>query len=153
MENMKFYSFDLDHDPMTLILKLDPDMVKMYLHTENKVRSWGSSNVIAWTDRQTRRQTQTDTLRQTDSNEIITYPYRRMVIKITTLQHCGIATSKLLPHLLHYSDLCASLSAIWRKKIADYIIQAAEGELKHDFSHFVFFMCYFLTNRNWKMQR
>ena len=30
-----FYSFD--HDPMTLVLKLDLDMVKMYLHTENEV--------------------------------------------------------------------------------------------------------------------
>ena len=30
-ENMMFYSFDLDLDPMTLILKLHLDMVKMYL--------------------------------------------------------------------------------------------------------------------------
>ena len=37
MENMKFYSFNLDRDPMNLILKLDPDTVKMYLHSENKV--------------------------------------------------------------------------------------------------------------------
>ena len=34
-ENMMFYSFDLDIDPMTLVLKLDLDMVKMYLHTKN----------------------------------------------------------------------------------------------------------------------
>ena len=32
-ENMMFYSLDLDQ--MTLILKLDLDMFKMYLHTEN----------------------------------------------------------------------------------------------------------------------
>ena len=63
-----FYSFDLDLDPMTLVLKLDLDMVKMYLHTKNKVPSYSGSKVIAWTDR------------QTDSSEIITYPHTRMVI-------------------------------------------------------------------------
>ena len=31
---MIFYSFDLEHDPMILVLKLDIDMVKMYLHTK-----------------------------------------------------------------------------------------------------------------------
>ena len=36
---------------MTLILKLDLDMVKMYLHTENEVSVWSGSKVIAWTDR------------------------------------------------------------------------------------------------------
>ena len=49
---MMFYSFDLD--PMTLVLKFDLDMVKMYLHTKNEVPSYSSSKVIAWTDRQTR---------------------------------------------------------------------------------------------------
>ena len=33
---MTFYSFDLDIDPRTLILKLDLDMVKMYLHAKMK---------------------------------------------------------------------------------------------------------------------
>ena len=47
-----FYSFDLD--PLTLVLKLDLDMVKMYLHTKNEVPSYSGSKVIAWTDRQTR---------------------------------------------------------------------------------------------------
>ena len=50
-ENMMFYSFDLE--PMTLIFKLDLDMVKMYLHAENEVPSYSGSKVIAWTDRQT----------------------------------------------------------------------------------------------------
>ena len=68
-ENMMFYSFDLD--PMTLILKLDLDMVKMYLHTKNEVPSYISSKVIAWTDRHTET--------QTDLNEIITYSHTRMV--------------------------------------------------------------------------
>ena len=60
-------TFDLDLDPMTLILKLDLNMVKMYLYTENEVPSCSSSKVIAWTDRQTdtQRDRQTDTHRQT----------------------------------------------------------------------------------------
>ena len=41
-ENMMFYSLDLD--PMTLVFKLDLDMVKMHLHTKNEVPS---SKVIA----------------------------------------------------------------------------------------------------------
>ena len=44
---MMFYSFDLDLDQMTLVLKLDLDMVKMYLHTKNEVPSYISSKVIA----------------------------------------------------------------------------------------------------------
>ena len=44
---MMFYSFDLDHNPMTLVLKLDLDMVKMYLHTKNEVPSYSGSKVIA----------------------------------------------------------------------------------------------------------
>ena len=64
-------TFDLDFDPMTLILKLDLDMVKMYLYTEDEVPSYSSSKVIAWTDTQTHRHTD----RQTDLSEIITYPH------------------------------------------------------------------------------
>ena len=42
---------------MTLILKLDLDMVKIYLHTKNEVPMWSSSKVIAWqTDRHNRKQ-------------------------------------------------------------------------------------------------
>ena len=40
-----FYSFDLD--PMTLVLKLDLDIVKMYLHTKNEVPSYSGSKDIA----------------------------------------------------------------------------------------------------------
>ena len=57
---MKFYSFDHDLTPMTLLLKLDPDIVKMYMCTKPQ-------------------QTQTD--RQTDSTEVITYPHTLMVKK------------------------------------------------------------------------
>ena len=53
-ENMIFTPFDLDLEPITLILKLDLDMVKMYLHNKNKVPSYSGSKVIARTDRQTR---------------------------------------------------------------------------------------------------
>ena len=38
---------EFDLDPMTLILKLDQDMVTMYLHTKNEVPSFSSSKVIA----------------------------------------------------------------------------------------------------------
>ena len=31
-------TFDLDLDPMTLIFKLDLDVVKMYLYTEDEVQ-------------------------------------------------------------------------------------------------------------------
>ena len=40
-------TFNLDLDPMTLILKLDLDMVKMYLYTADIVPSYSSSKVIA----------------------------------------------------------------------------------------------------------
>ena len=51
---------------MALILKLDLDMVKMYLHTKNEVSMSSSSKVIAWTDRHTDRQTHRQTDTQTD---------------------------------------------------------------------------------------
>ena len=43
---MKFYSFDLELDPMTLILQLNLDIVKMYLCIQNKVPSFSSSKVV-----------------------------------------------------------------------------------------------------------
>ena len=71
---MTFYSFDLDS--MTLVLKLDLDMVKMYLHTQNEVPSYSISKVIAWTDRQTHT--------QTDSSEI---KHSRMVMRQDSTKH------------------------------------------------------------------
>ena len=52
---------------MTLILKLDLDMVKMCLHTKNEVSMSRGSKVIAWTDINTERKTDTqmDTHTQT----------------------------------------------------------------------------------------
>ena len=46
-------TFDFALDPMTLILKNELDVVKMYLYTENKVPNCSSSKVKAWTDTQT----------------------------------------------------------------------------------------------------
>ena len=53
---------------MTLILKLDLDIVKMYLHTKNEVSMWRGSKVIAWTDRNTDRQTDRQKDSQTDTD-------------------------------------------------------------------------------------
>ena len=50
---MSFFSFDLDL--MTLILKLEIDMVMMHLFAENEVPSCISSKNIARTDGQTDR--------------------------------------------------------------------------------------------------
>ena len=49
---------------MTLILELDLDMVEMYLYTKNEVSMLRGSKVIAWTDRNTDRQTDTHDRKQ-----------------------------------------------------------------------------------------
>ena len=67
---------------MTLILKLDIDMVKMYLHPKNEVPMSRGSKVIALTDRKTQIDRQTD--RQKDTTENITYPHTRLVISVCT---------------------------------------------------------------------
>ena len=43
---MNFLSFDLDLNPMTLVLKLDLDMIKMYMCTKNEVPTFSGSKVI-----------------------------------------------------------------------------------------------------------
>ena len=76
---------------MTLILKLDLDVVKIYLHTKHEVSMSSGSKVIAWTDKHRQTHTQTDTQtdthtdRQTDMTENITYPHTRVVINIERL--------------------------------------------------------------------
>ena len=80
---MTILFFDLDLDPMTLILKTDIDMVKLQQYTENEVPSWSGWKIIAWTGR---HRWKTD--RQTDPNEIIIYPHMRMVIAIITDAFC-----------------------------------------------------------------
>ena len=51
--------YDLDLDPMTLILKFDIDMIKMYQHTKNEVSMSSASKVIAQTDKHTDTHTHT----------------------------------------------------------------------------------------------
>ena len=41
-----FVSFDFDHDPMTLVVKFDIDIVKMDLSTENEVPSFSGSKLL-----------------------------------------------------------------------------------------------------------
>ena len=76
---LSFFSYDLDLDPMTLILKLDLDMIKIYLHTKNEV---SMSSISRNTDRHTHTNRHTD--RQTDMTENITYPHTRVVKKRKT---------------------------------------------------------------------
>ena len=51
IQNDKFGQNDLD--PMTLVLTLELDLVKMYCHTKNEGFMSRHSKVIAQTDRQT----------------------------------------------------------------------------------------------------
>ena len=69
---LSFFSYDLDLDPITLILKLDLDMVKMYLYTKNEVyvKQFKSYSL----NRQTHR--------HTEMTENIAYPHTRVVIII-----------------------------------------------------------------------
>ena len=62
---MKIYSFDLNLEPMSLVLKLDLDIIKMDVSTKTEVPTFSGSKVIILTDKQT------DT--QTDSTENIAY--------------------------------------------------------------------------------
>ena len=80
IKNYHFFSYDLDLDPMTLILKHDLDMVTMYLHTKKwsfYVKVFKSYSL----NRQKHRQTDTQTHKQTDMTEKITY-LRTQVVKI-----------------------------------------------------------------------
>ena len=64
---MKFYSFDLDLDLITFVLKLDLDIVKMYACTEYEVPSFSGSKVSL-------NISQTDT--ETDRHRLKLLPYR-----------------------------------------------------------------------------
>ena len=66
---MTFYSFCFHLDPLTLILKLKPDRVEMYLHTENEISRYDGSKVID--------QTHTD-----NPTEMITYPHTQLVTMV-----------------------------------------------------------------------
>ena len=67
------FKYDPDLDLMTLILKLDLDMVKMYLYSENEIHSVAVQKFQP-------EQTDTQTDRQTDLIEIITCPHTWKVI-------------------------------------------------------------------------
>ena len=60
---------------LTLVLKLDLDIVKMYMCTKDETPTSNGSKVVAWTD------TQTDGQTHTNATEIITYLHTQMVIK------------------------------------------------------------------------
>ena len=89
---------------MTLKLKLDLDMVKMYLHTKNEVSMSRGSKVIAWTGRNTNRHTDRQMDRQTDMTENITYPH--MWVVIINRQYSAVYTD--ITH--HYRKLDSSIS-------------------------------------------
>ena len=99
---LQCYFFSDDLDQMTLILKLDLYMVKMYLHAKNE-----SSKVIARTGRNTVRQTH----RQTDMTENITYPYTRVVTRIHSSRNLYRTTGRVLyPGRSLSRGWCVSLS-------------------------------------------
>ena len=50
-KNNKNLTFDLGHDPMTLISKHGLDIMKIYLHAKNEVPSLGNSKVISQNDK------------------------------------------------------------------------------------------------------
>ena len=54
---MLFDACDLDFDPMTLVLKLNQDIMVTYWYTTNEVNSSLGSKVMAWKLRQTDTQT------------------------------------------------------------------------------------------------
>ena len=57
--NKHFYQSNLELYPITLVLELDLNMVKMLHHTKNEVSMSKHTKVIAQTDRQTEGQTGT----------------------------------------------------------------------------------------------
>ena len=56
--HMVVCSCDLDYDPMTLVYELDLDILKMYLHTKNVLRSRLSKVIARQTNRRDRMQYQ-----------------------------------------------------------------------------------------------
>ena len=131
VQNSKKYQFfcshDLDLDPMTLILKLDLDIIKMYLHTKNEVSSSRHSKVIARTDRQTHRQThrQTDTQTHrhththTDTTENITTPHTRVVIKRFCSDTCIVTDTVSTQRCLYQSGsiFTMNVNRFWANQV------------------------------------
>ena len=51
VQNLTFYFHDLELDPMTLVLKLDLDIVVTYQYTKYEVNRSNCSKVIVWKQR------------------------------------------------------------------------------------------------------
>ena len=99
-QNNQFYKSELDLEPMTLVLKLDLDMVKMYHHTKNEISMSRHSKVIARTDTETDKQ-----------YENITLPHTRTVIMEISWPVNGItpefvnkARADPIPWICHNND-------------------------------------------------
>ena len=101
---------DFDLDPMTFILKLDLDVVKMYLYANNEVPSSSGSKIIAWTDRQTETQTETEidtTKIPFDKNSIMTlsgeskstFPFWWSKLKLSNILQNALANSPIFSNL------------------------------------------------------
>ena len=105
-QNSQFYKSDFDLNPITLVLKLDLDMVMMYHHTKNEVSTPRHSKVIARADRQadTHTCTHTHTHAQTHKQyENITFPhtravkmYRECTVHINVFYECVLFDAKRL---------------------------------------------------------
>ena len=99
-----------------MILKLDLDLIKIYLHAKNEVLSYSSSKVIVQTDRHSDRQTdtQTDTDRYTDTSESITYPDGRYLWSWSGLVQF---TEFLVTYTAVYAGIVHSVSLELKKMI------------------------------------
>ena len=93
-QNDQFYKSDVDLGPMTLVLKLDLDMVKMSHYTKNEVSMSGHSKVIACTDTQTDRQThrQYENITFSHTRAVITF-FGNVSFKFEEIRkiHCSIS--------------------------------------------------------------
>ena len=93
---------------MTLIFKLDLDMVTMYLHAKNKVSMSRASKVITWTDRNT--DTHTDTHTHTHTHTHRHTPYTHTHTCIHTFHELNISktaqatTKSFLPYCSAQND-------------------------------------------------
>ena len=86
---------------MTLILKLDLDMVKMYHHTKKFLCEGVQKLWSEQTDTQTDRRTDRHTDGQTDTTKNMTYPHSRVVIKSMGV-NCNIVNLNLPDNLKSY---------------------------------------------------
>ena len=101
---------------MTLILKLDLDMIKMYLHTNNKASMSSSSKVIAWTDRNTDRHTDTQTHRHDRKHYLPTYGGGNNYLWTDKIEVYYKMTSAFEMHWVQWSALMkAFLLLLWCK--------------------------------------